>query len=91
MTSKREHVEHYAGTQYETIDVIFDKLGFNGGLAFVLGNIIKYATRALYKGQLVSDLEKIRNYATIALEKIEENSEEDDKLPTRVDKRLGTR
>lgn len=69
---KRDHVGHYADTKYETIDVIFDKLGFDGGLDFVLGNIIKYASRAKHKGQLESDIDKIRNYAAIALEKIAE-------------------
>ena len=69
---KREDVPHYSVGQVETIDYIYDKLGWQGGLAFVLANIIKYASRALHKGQLRSDLEKIRNYATIALEKLDE-------------------
>src|SRR5690606_36074458 len=30
---------------------------------------LKYASRARYKGQLRSDLEKIKNYAALALEK----------------------
>jgi hypothetical protein len=72
--TEREHVDHYASTQIETIDYIFDKLGFEGGIAFVIGNILKYASRAKYKGQMRSDLEKIRNYANIAIEKIDENN-----------------
>jgi hypothetical protein len=73
---QRDHVSHYADTKYETIDVIFDKLGFDGGVDYVLGNIIKYSTRAKHKGQFVSDIEKIRNYATILLEKIEDLQKE---------------
>lgn len=69
---QRDHVDHYANSKYETIDVIFDKLGFDGGVDYILGNVLKYATRAKHKGQFVSDIEKIRNYATILLEKIEE-------------------
>lgn len=72
-TEKREHVEHYAGTEIETIDFIFDKLGFEGGLAYILGNILKYASRLFYKGQARSDMEKILNYARIALEKWDEH------------------
>ncbi len=68
----REHVGHYADSKYETIDVIFDKLGFDGGVDYILGNILKYGTRAKHKGQFVSDIHKIRNYATILLEKIDE-------------------
>ena len=72
----REHVPHYADTQYETIDVIFDKLGVEGGIAFCLGNMIKYSTRALYKGQFRSDVEKARNYANFILEKLDELPDE---------------
>lgn len=72
----RDHVDHYAGTQIETIDFIFDKLGFDGGICFILGNILKYASRAPYKGQMRSDLEKIRNYAVIALEKYDQKEKE---------------
>lgn len=74
----RDHVEHYAGTQFETIDVIFDKLGFEGGVDYIMGNIIKYSTRAKHKGQFVSDVNKIRNYATILLEKIDEAQKENE-------------
>lgn len=69
----RDNVSHYTTGKVETIDYITDKLGANGSLLFVLGNIIKYASRAMHKGQLRSDLEKIRNYATIALEILDEH------------------
>lgn len=68
----RDFVDHYASTRIETVDYIYDKLGPDGGLDYVLGNILKYASRARHKGQLESDLRKIRNYATIALQHLEE-------------------
>ncbi|MBM4570315.1 DUF3310 domain-containing protein [Rhodococcus hoagii] len=52
----------------ETIDFIYAKLGIDGGHDYVLGNILKYAARAKYKGQFESDVEKIRNYAVIMQE-----------------------
>lgn len=61
-------VEHYTVGGMETIDFIYAKLGLEGGRAAVLANIIKYASRALHKGQFDSDVEKIRNYAVIAQE-----------------------
>ena len=79
---QRDHVSHYADTKYETIDVIFDKLGFDGGVDYVLGNIIKYSTRAKHKGQFVSDIQKIRNYATILLEKIDDLQKENERDDT---------
>lgn len=72
---KRDVVSHYTTGEIETIDFIFDKLGYEGGLASVLANIIKYGSRANHKGQRRSDIEKIRNYATIALEKMDAHGE----------------
>lgn len=63
-------VPHYTVGEVETIDYIYDKLGADGGLEYVLGNILKYASRAKYKGQLRSDLTKIGNYAELALERL---------------------
>ena len=64
----RAHVGHYADSEIETIDFIYDKLGTDGGHDYVLGNIMKYASRAKHKGQFASDIEKIRNYAVIMQE-----------------------
>lgn len=65
---ERDVVAHYTTGEIETIDFIFDKLGYDGGLAYILGNLIKYSSRANHKGQRRSDLVKIRNYSTIALQ-----------------------
>src|SRR5690606_26180694 len=67
-SGERKPVEHYAQGEIETIDYIYDTLGREGGLDYVLGNILKYASRARYKAQLRSDLDKIKNYAELALE-----------------------
>jgi hypothetical protein len=69
----REDVAHYTTGNVETIDYITDKLGPMGSLMFILGNILKYASRALHKGQLRSDLIKIRNYAILAIELIDKH------------------
>lgn len=58
-----EHITkppHYLIGDIETIDIIEAK-GLLGG--FCLGNIIKYACRALHKGQLQDDLKKIAWYS----------------------------
>lgn len=68
MTETRVNVEHYNTGTIETIDYIADVLGPVAFRAYVLGNIIKYASRALYKGQYDSDIEKIRNYTVILQE-----------------------
>lgn len=70
--SKRVAVDHYTAGGMETIDYIYAKLGLEGGHSFVLGNILKLASRARYKGQFDSDIEKIRNYAVIMQEKEKE-------------------
>lgn len=72
---KRDVVSHYTVGEIETIDFIFDKLGYEGGLAYVIGNLIKYPARANHKGCRRSDITKIRNYATIALEHMDKNGE----------------
>lgn len=64
----RAEVSHHTAGGMETIDFIYAKLGIDGGHDYVLGNILKYAARAKYKGQFESDIEKIRNYAVIMQE-----------------------
>lgn len=71
--TERQHVEHYTQGNEETIDGIFGMFGFEGGMCYILGNIRKYGDRAMFKGQLRSDLEKISNYAIIAIEKLDEH------------------
>lgn len=74
---KRDNVSHYTVGEIECIDYIFDKLGYEGGMAYILGNLIKYSSRANHKGQRKSDVNKIRNYATIGLEKMAQYAPEE--------------
>lgn len=74
-TFQRDVVSHYTVGEIETIDYIFDKLGYEGGMAYVIGNLIKYPSRANHKGCRRADITKIRNYATIALEHMDKNGE----------------
>jgi hypothetical protein len=74
-SSQRDNVSHYTVGNVETIDYIKDKLGATGALMYILGNILKYASRALHKGQLRSDLIKIKNYAIMAVEIIDDHPE----------------
>lgn len=73
---ERDHVEHYANGEIETIDFIYDKMGFEGTIAFIVGNMLKYSSRAFHKGQTRSDIAKIGNYAKIAEELWQRHEEE---------------
>jgi hypothetical protein len=54
-----EHPAHYKVGGIETIDFIeAKKLGYN------LGNVVKYLTRADYKGNKLEDLRKAQWYLT---------------------------
>lgn len=74
---KRDVVDHYTAGKTETIDYIFEQLGYEGGMAYIIGNLIKYSSRANHKGQRKSDINKIRNYSVIALEKMAEEGDID--------------
>lgn len=69
----REVVAHYTVGEIECIDYLADKLGYEGVMDFMLGNILKYGSRAKHKGQYRSDLVKIRNYASMAIEKYDKH------------------
>lgn len=68
----RDDVAHYTTGGIETIDYLTAKLGPMGSLAYIVGNIIKYGSRAIHKGQLRSDMVKIRNYAILGIELIDQ-------------------
>jgi len=56
---------HYAGGR-EVIDIIRDRLGDAGFIAFCEGNEIKYRMRAGLKGDAFEDLRKARWYREMA-------------------------
>jgi hypothetical protein len=60
------HPAHYKVGGIETIDFIEAK-----GLGYHLGNVVKYITRADYKGNKVQDLKKAKWYLERAIEQHE--------------------
>ena len=68
----RAVVPHYTHGDIECIDYIASQGHMIG---FCIGNIIKYATRAPHKGQMLADLEKIRRYAEMLEDYIESRGE----------------
>ena len=62
---------HYQVGGVETIDVIKAKLGGDQSSmwrGYILGNIIKYVTRAPYKGKYTEDLKKAQYYLNVLIE-----------------------
>ena len=66
MNSAVEHPKHYRleGIR-EVLDVIRYALSEEEYLGFLKGNVIKYALRAPYKGELEQDWEKASYYADL--------------------------
>lgn len=65
------HPNHYNFGRVETIDYIEDCLGIDGIISYCLGNVIKYVSRARYKGKFVEDIKKARWYLDHAIEAYE--------------------
>jgi hypothetical protein len=64
MTDAVNHPDHYTVGGIETIDFIeAKKLDYN------LGNVVKYVTRAEYKGNKLEDLQKALWYLNRAVDK----------------------
>lgn len=59
--------DHYTQGGIETYDFIRAKK-----LSYELGNVVKYVTRAPYKGNYVEDLKKARWYLDAAIRNVEE-------------------
>jgi len=71
----RADVPHYTSGSIECIDYIADQGHMVG---FCIGNIIKYASRCMLKGEPLSDLEKIRRYAEMLEDYLNGRGEKDD-------------
>jgi hypothetical protein len=63
--------EHYTGGGIETIDFIEAKLTGCGFKSYLLGNIIKYLSRAGSKGNKLEDLKKAQWYLNRLIEREE--------------------
>lgn len=66
-----DHPNHYQGDKYETIDMINEIVkDYSGEVAFDIGNVVKYISRATKKNGL-EDLKKARWYLDRAIEQYE--------------------
>jgi hypothetical protein len=69
MIDKEVHSpDHYTHGGIETRDYLIAKLGTTGYIDYCYGNVLKYVSRAKYKGKEVQDLEKARWYIEDILE-----------------------
>lgn len=59
---------HYDAGGIETIEVLKAKLTDEQLEGFLLGNLIKYSTRANFKGQFDRDIEKVSIYSAMLKE-----------------------
>ena len=62
-TDTQVNGSHYAERSIQPIEYIHAN-----ELDFLSGNIVKYATRWPYKGQALSDLQKVIHYAQLLIE-----------------------
>lgn len=69
----RPNVPHYTAGNIECIDYIADQGWMEG---FCLGNIVKYATRCMIKGETINDLVKIVRYAEMLMDHIDGRGDE---------------
>ena len=62
---------YYDAGGIETLDIIRAKLTTEQYQGYILGNLIKYACRMNYKGQLSRDAEKVAIYGSILKETLD--------------------
>jgi Protein of unknwon function (DUF3310) len=55
--------DHYTHGGIETRDYLLAKLGKEGYINYCYGNVLKYSSRAPFKGSEVKDLQKMIWYA----------------------------
>ena len=72
------HPPHYNFGRVETIDYIEDCIGSQGLADYCIGNVLKYLSRAKYKGKCKEDLEKAEWYLHRAIETYTYEIGEDD-------------
>lgn len=66
MSDSVNHPSHYTEGGIETIDFITAKK-----LDYELGNVIKYVSRAPYKGRYIEDLKKAQWYLSHKIQQVE--------------------
>ena len=71
-----DHPSHYNHGKIETIDYIEDCLGIEKFIGFCIGNVLKYISRAGYKGDAyLEDYKKAKWYLNKAVECLEGKQE----------------
>lgn len=68
------HPSHYCQGGIETIAILKAKMPAERFIGFLEGNVIKYITRAPYKGNEKQDLEKARWYLERLIKEIDETA-----------------
>ncbi len=63
MMSRDPESKYYDAGGIEVLDIIKSKLTPEQFKGYLLGNVIKYACRANWKGTLNRDIEKLSNYS----------------------------
>lgn len=69
------HPSHYRQGGIETIDIIKAKMPPERFRGFLQGNVIKYVTRANYKGKQLEDLKKAAWYLDRLITELEKDKE----------------
>lgn len=67
--------KHYTKGGIETLDYIKAKLSHKEYVGYLIGNILKYISRASSKGNLLQDLQKAQFYLNDLVKKVEEKNE----------------
>ena len=65
------HPHHYCQGGIETVDIIKAKMPITWFWGYLMGNILKYITRANYKGSQIEDLKKAAWYLDRLIQEME--------------------
>ncbi|MGE9926811.1 DUF3310 domain-containing protein [Megasphaera elsdenii] len=69
------HPSHYCAGGIETIDIVKAKMPPERFRGFLQGNVIKYVTRAEFKGKQLEDLKKAAWYLERLITELEKDKE----------------
>lgn len=69
------HPQHYCRGGIETVDIIKAKMPITWFWGYLMGNILKYVTRANYKGSQMEDLKKAAWYLDRLITELEKDKD----------------
>ncbi len=69
------HPQHYCRGGIETVDIIKAKMPITWFWGYLMGNILKYVTRANYKGSQTEDLKKAAWYLDRLITELEKDKD----------------